>query len=150
MTFEERIAADQGLLQTLGISVQTAGSGNSSYNHNNDSSTSSASSGAASSWSLVLNVDAQRVNAGGMCHGGFLFALADTACAYALGDAGFRPATVDANITYLKPALLNDKVETDIDIIRLGRRQGVVDVRLRRVADAALLAVFRGTCANLD
>ena len=89
------------------------------------------------------------MNAGGLCHGGFLFALADTALAYTLGAAGMVPATVDASITYLRPALLNDVVSAQIEPLRIGRTQGVVEVRLVRQADSVLLAVFRGTCANL-
>jgi len=127
MEYADRVAQDQALLAAFGISATEANA----------------------EWTLSLRVTERQVNAGGLCHGGFLFALADTALAYTLGAAGMVPATVDANITYLRPALLNDVVNAQIDTLRIGRTQGVVGVRLVRAADDALLAVFRGTCANL-
>ena len=126
--YAERVAQDKDLLATFGISAI--------QKHNDD-------------WALTLEVTPRQVNAGGLCHGGFLFALADTALAYTLGAAGMVPATVDASITYLRPALLNDVVSAQIEPLRIGRTQGVVEVRLVRQADGVLLAVFRGTCANL-
>ncbi len=98
---------------------------------------------------LSLEVTAARTNAQQFCHGGYLFALADTACAYVLGAAGHSPATVDANITFLKAAKAGDRVLASASLTSLGRRQGVAQVRLTRSADDVLLAVYRGTCVNL-
>ncbi len=126
--YAERVAQDKDLLAAFGISA--------SLKNDED-------------WALSLEVTPRQVNAGGLCHGGFLFALADTALAYTLGAAGMVPATVDASITYLRPALLNDVVNAQVEPLRIGRTQGVVEVRLVRQSDGVLLAVFRGTCANL-
>jgi acyl-CoA thioesterase len=126
--FSERLRTDAKLLAGLGIEFVGASAGK---------------------VELSLDVTAARVNGQQFCHGGYLFALADTACAYVLGAAGHSPATVDANITYLKPAKVGDRVLASASLLSLGRRQGVAQVRLTRSADAVLLAVFRGTCVNL-
>ena len=42
------------------------------------------------------------VNAAGYANGALTFALADTACAYALNSTGARGVTLNANISYLK------------------------------------------------
>jgi len=132
MTLDERLAADGSLLTALAISCDRSGRAGSEFD-----------------WHLQLHVGQAQVNAGEMCHGGFLFALADTACAYALAERGATPATTDANISYLRAARLGDLVEALPRIVHSGRTQGVVEVRLERATDRVPLAVFRGTCANL-
>ena len=128
MDISERLRIDAALLAGLGITFAGSSEGK---------------------VELSLEVTAERVNAQQFCHGGYLFALADTACAYVLGVAGHSPATVDANITYLKPAKAGDSVLASASLISIGRRQGVAQVRLTRSADDVLLAVYRGTCVNL-
>ncbi len=89
------------------------------------------------------------LNAGGVCHGGLLFALADSACAYAVAEAGISPATVDANIAYLRGAKLGDEIVATAAVLQAGRRFGHCEVKLTRT-DGDLIALFRATCANLS
>ncbi|MEZ5560957.1 MAG: PaaI family thioesterase [Pseudomonadales bacterium] len=128
MGLGDRVAADRPLLKHLGIRVEPAGS---------------------QGLELSLEVRPVMVNAQGFCHGGMLFVLADTACAYALAAAGAAPATVDASISYLRPALLGDRVLARAQVRRSGRRFGHCDVTLEDSAGRPL-ALYRGTCANLE
>ncbi len=96
---------------------------------------------------LTMPVADDMVNAGGYCHGGMLFALADTACAYALAETGSAPVTLDAGITYLRPATAGDLVTAEAEVVRAGRRIGHCEVRLLG-EDGLLLAIYRGTCSN--
>jgi len=96
---------------------------------------------------LYLDVRQEMINAGGMCHGGFLYSLADTACAYSLSQAGVAAATLDASITYLKPANAGETVIARANVLKVGRRVCHSEVRLE-TASGELLATFRGTCVN--
>ena len=123
------MAADAGILALFGIELVEGGEG---------------------TMRLAMTVRDDMINAGDMCHGGVLFALADTASAFALGQVGdFRPATVDANITYLRPALKGQRIVADARVVRAGRRNGIAMVDVMRDDDGTLLATFRSTCANL-
>jgi len=124
---DERIARDRGVLERLGISVIEAD---------------------GERLDLRMKVSADMLNAGGVCHGGLLFGLADTACAYALAAAGVSPITVDASITYLRGARLADEVLARAEVRRAGRRIGHCEVELV-LADGTLLALFRASCANV-
>ena len=128
MNLQERLNTDAAVLAGLGIEFVESGDG---------------------AVVLRLAVTGARVNAQGFCHGGYLFALADTACAYVLGDSGMAPATVDANISYLEAARAGDAVRATASAVRAGRRRGVAEVRLTRERDGALLAVYRGTCVDV-
>lgn len=95
---------------------------------------------------LYIEVTDSMVNMQGVCHGGLLFALADTACAYVLATTGGTPATVDASMTYLRPAPLGERVTAIASIVKSGKRMGFTVVRLED-REGDLLATFRGTCA---
>ncbi len=126
MTLEERIQADAEMLEHLGIEVNSA---------------------ALPAVELALEVRGVLANALGFCHGGVVYSLADTACAYALGGAGFAPATIDASISYLKAGKTGDRLRTECDILRTGSRVGTVNVRVLNQHNE-LCAVYRGTCMN--
>lgn len=126
LEIQDRIARDGGVLERLNIRVDQSGS---------------------KGVRLRMTVADDMVNAGGYCHGGMLFALADTACAYALAEAGSGPVTMDAGITYLRPASAGDTVAAETEVVRAGRRVGHCEVRLSR-EDGTLLAIYRGTCSN--
>lgn len=136
MTPEERIEGDRAVLTLLGIDV--------------DSQRLQAGSvfGPDEDFYLSLSVTDVMVNAKGVCHGGILFAFADTVAAYALGDAGLAPVTVDANITYLRPALSGERIDARMRVLKTGRRNGVCSVSLVN-AVRQTLAEYRATCANL-
>jgi acyl-CoA thioesterase len=126
LDIQDRIDRDRGVLERLNISVDL-----------------SANAGVR----LEMKVAEDMVNAGGYCHGGLLFALADTACAYALAEAGLAPVTLDAGITYLRPATAGERIAAETEVVRAGRRIGHCEVRLTR-EDGTLLAIYRGTCSN--
>lgn len=128
MDIAGRIEADKEILALFGITVVEIGSG---------------------VVMLSLTVRKDMVNAQGFCHGGLLFSLADSACAYALASVGLSPATADANISYLKAALLGDEIVARAEVLRHGRRLGHASVEVSREVDGELLAVYRGSCANL-
>jgi len=135
MRLEQRLQVDAQMLKHLGIRVNPDGLGT-----NQD--------GAGNAPLLYLQVEPHMVNALEFCHGGILYALADTACAYALAVDGFSPATVDASVTYVRAARLGERLHADTEILKQGARSASCDVRVHNSA-GDLILVYRGTCANV-
>ena len=71
---------------------------------------------------LRAEVAGKMMNAAGYANGGLTFALADTACAYALNSAGAQGVTLNANISYLKAAKTGMSLEASAQVIKLGSR----------------------------
>jgi acyl-CoA thioesterase len=100
---------------------------------------------AAGCATATMTVRADMVNGLDVCHGGLLFALADTAMAFA-SNAGLGPAhdafAIHADIDWLRPARLGDVVVAQATTVAQPGRTAVYDVNLT-VADQ-VIAVFRG------
>jgi acyl-CoA thioesterase len=97
---------------------------------------------------VEMTVRADMVNGYGMCHGGIVFALADSAFAFACNSQGEPMVAAGAGIEFLAPTPLGERVSaTAAEISRTGRH-GIYDVT---VSDSAgkVLAQFRGRCARL-
>ena len=82
------------------------------------------------------------INGHNICHGGYVFLLADTAFAFACNTHG--PVTVAAtcDITFLAPAHLGDELIAQATERHRAGRSGIYDVTVRR-ADT-VIAEFRG------
>lgn len=86
-------------------------------------------------------VKPELINAAGLAHGGLLFALVDTACAYAVGSLGTRGATINANLNYVRAASAGQRIVGRAEVVNSSRR--LVSLRAEVVtgdADARLLA----------
>jgi len=83
------------------------------------------------------------LNGFAVCHGGYIFALADTAFAFACNAYDRLTLAAAANIDFLCSAYLGDQlVATAVERNR-GGRMGVYDVRVTNQDDKEV-AVFRG------
>ncbi|MDO5634314.1 MAG: hotdog fold thioesterase [Micrococcus sp.] len=92
--------------------------------------------------SLHRDVTADMVNSHEICHGGFLFHLADTALAYCVATFGAAPVTRRAEITYVAPAPLGAQLTaTARQSVEFGRDR-MIEVRVE--ADGVLVAWFTG------
>jgi acyl-CoA thioesterase len=97
---------------------------------------------------IAMTVRADMVNGYGMCHGGIVFALADSAFAFACNSHGDPMVAAGASIEFLAPTPRGERViATAVEVSR-SARHGIYDVA---VADASgtVLAQFRGRCARL-
>lgn len=99
-----------------------------------------ASSGHAA---VTMTVLPSMANGHGICHGGMIFTLADTAFAYACNSNGGAHLAAHASIEFLAPARVGDVLTAEATEHWHGGRAGLTDVR---VADGAgrLIALFRG------
>ncbi len=93
---------------------------------------------------LTMRVSSDMVNGHGMCHGGYLFLLADSAFACACNSPG--PVTVAAggDITFVASARENDVLEAIAIERTVYGRSGVYDVTITRPTDGRVIAEFRG------
>jgi len=94
-------------------------------------------------WARVaLTVEPRHVNGHGICHGGFVFLLADAALAYACNSHGTSAVAAGADIVFLRPVELGvELVAEAVERARAGR-SGLYDVTVR--AGDEPVAEFRG------
>jgi acyl-CoA thioesterase len=94
-------------------------------------------------WARVgLTVEQRHVNGHGICHGGYLFLLADAALAYAANSHGTSAVASGADITFLRPVALGAELVAEAVERALTGRSGLYDVTVRAGEEA--VAEFRG------
>lgn len=92
---------------------------------------------------LHMLVTETMVNGHGIAHGGYVFLLADAAFAYACNTYGPVTVAQSAQVTFVRPANVNDKLLAEaVERTRYGRN-GVYDVTVRQ-PDGQIVAEFRG------
>ncbi len=96
----------------------------------------------------TMRVTAAMLNGHGICHGGFVFLLADSAFAFACNTYGAATVAAGADVTFLAPVHLDDVlVATAAERVRRGR-SGIYDVTVRHGDQVA--AEFRGRSRQLS
>lgn len=98
---------------------------------------------------LAMTVREDMTNGHGMCHGGFIFTLADSAFAFACNSHNRATVAQAAKIDFLRPARRGDRLRAEAREISRGGRSGLYDVEVRR-DDGELLACFRGNSHSSD
>lgn len=91
--------------------------------------------------SIVLSGD--HLNFHGSVHGGVIFALADSAFAYACNSRGVISVAAGCSIEYLCPAAAGEALTATAREEVLSGRQGIYDVRITNEQDE-IVALFRG------
>ena len=92
---------------------------------------------------LSMTVALHMVNGHGTCHGGFIFALADSAFAFACNSRDERAVAQHCAVTYLRPSRAGQHlVAHAVERAREGR-SGLYDVSVRDES-GAVIAEFRG------
>ncbi len=88
--------------------------------------------------SAAMTVRPDMVNGHGICHGGYLFLLADTAFACACNSHGPPVVAAGADVAFLAPVREGDElVATAVERVLAGR-SGLYDVTVRRGEDVVL------------
>jgi acyl-CoA thioesterase len=91
---------------------------------------------------LSMAVEPRMLNGHGICHGGFIFALADSAFAYACNSRGQATVAQTCTITYLRPVREGDRLIATARELALAGRSGLYDVQV--ASEAGVVAEFRG------
>jgi acyl-CoA thioesterase len=92
---------------------------------------------------VMLEIEEHHCNGLGVCHGGFLFTLADTAMAFATNAGGHRAFATNAEIDFIEAARVGDRLTATCTQIVSRGKAGVSDVTVTK-QDGSTIAVFRG------
>jgi acyl-CoA thioesterase len=104
---------------------------------------------AAGRVTVSLRVGPDHVNGHGICHGGVLFSLVDTACTLAAQSRGRTARATGATIELLKAAPLGAELIADCAEIHAQGRGGVHDVVVS-TPDGTVIALARGRTRVVD
>ncbi len=97
---------------------------------------------------MTMKVQPFMTNGHGMCHGGYIFLLADSAFAYACNSYGQRAVAAGASIEFLAPAQYDDLLTATATMQHQAGRSGIYDMQVHNQS-GQLIAVFRGRSATI-
>ena len=104
---------------------------------------------AAGQAEMTMAVEPAMTNGHGMCHGGYIFTLADSAFAFACNSYNQRTVAQHCSISYVRPAKLGDRLRAvAVERSRSGR-SGIYDVRVT-TEDGTVIAEFRGHSRTIE
>ena len=93
--------------------------------------------------SMAMTVERTMTNGQDICHGGFIFALADSAFAFACNGANQFTVAQHCAVTFIRPAHAGDRLTAEaVERVRHGR-SGIYDVTVTDQKGQAI-AEFRG------
>ena len=97
---------------------------------------------------MQMPVRPQHLNGHQICHGGFIFTLADSTFAFACNSHNLATVAASAHIEFLKPAVLGDVLTCTGQEQVLQGRHGVYDMRVVN-QHGDTVALFRGKSAQI-
>ena len=97
---------------------------------------------------LSMSVREDMVNGHDICHGGFIFTLADSAFAFACNSHNLNAVAAGARIEFLAPGKLGDRLTAVAREVSQGKRNGVYDVEVNN-QHGKTIALFRGNSARI-
>ena len=97
---------------------------------------------------ISMTVRRDMTNGHGMCHGGFMFLLADSTFAFACNSHNQKAVAASAEIHFLAPAQEGDVLTAEGQEQHLAGRSGVYDTRVTDQS-GKLVALFRGKSATI-
>lgn len=89
------------------------------------------------------------VNGHDICHGGFIFTVADSCFALACNSRGMTTVASGADITFTAPGALGDVLIATGRVRAAYGRSGITDVTVQRESDGQVIAEFRGRSRSL-
>ncbi|ARQ00654.1 hydroxyphenylacetyl-CoA thioesterase PaaI [Pseudorhodoplanes sinuspersici] len=98
---------------------------------------------------LAMTITDKMVNGHNICHGGFIFTLADSAFAFACNTYNQRAVAQHCAVTFIAPGKLGDRLTAHaVEQQRFGR-SGIYDITVTR-DDGAVIAEFRGHSRTIE
>jgi acyl-CoA thioesterase len=97
-----------------------------------------------------MHVHDTMLNGHAICHGGYVFLLADTAFAFACNTYGPTTVAAACDVVFLGPARLGDDLIAEATERHRYGRSGIYDVTVRRAGpEGTVIAEFRGHSRTL-
>lgn len=97
---------------------------------------------------LAMRVREEMLGAHDLCEGGYIFSLADLACAFACITRNEMAVTQSAHITFVSPARKGERLVAEATEVFRTRKNGTYDVVVH-AEDGRLVGLLRGQCALL-
>ena len=97
---------------------------------------------------MRMTVREPMLNGHQICHGGFIFTLADSTFAFACNSRNFATVASGASIEFLKPAHLGDLLTCEGIEQQLQGRHGIYDMKVSNQRGETV-AMFRGKSAQI-
>ncbi len=98
---------------------------------------------------VSMMVEKRHTNGHDICHGGFIFTLADTAFAFACNSYNQVAVAQHNTITFVAPGKLGDKLTAVATETQRGKRSGIYDATVVNQNNETI-AIFRGNSRNLN
>ncbi len=92
---------------------------------------------------MTMTIRPEMANGHGICHGGYIFTLADSAFAFACNSYNHRVVAQHNSITYLAPGQLGECLTATAEEVSRSGRSGIYDVTVTG-KDGRMVALFRG------
>ena len=92
---------------------------------------------------LSMTVRDDMTNGHKICHGGFIFTLADSAFAFACNSYNQNAVAQQCAVTFLAPVREGERLTAEAREINRSGRSGIYDIRVTR-GDGETVAEFRG------
>jgi acyl-CoA thioesterase len=97
---------------------------------------------------IAMVVRADMINGKAMAHGGMIFALADTAFAYACNSRNVNTVAQSATVNFLAPGQLGDRLVAEAREQALSGRSGVYQVTVTN-QNSETIAIFQGLSRSI-
>ena len=98
---------------------------------------------------VVMRVRADMLNGHGLCHGGIVFALADSAFAFACNSHNEATVAAAAAIDFLADAREGDELAAEASELWRTRRNGIYEISVSNQRGERI-ALFRGRSYRVD
>jgi len=98
---------------------------------------------------VAMRVRADMINGHGVCHGGIVFALADSAFAFACNSYNDATVAAAASIDYLAAAYEGDELTAQASELWRTRRNGLYEIVVANQRGERI-ALFRGRSYRID
>jgi acyl-CoA thioesterase len=98
---------------------------------------------------MRMTVKPLHLNGHQICHGGFIFTLADSTFAFACNSYNKAAVAAGCNIEFLKPGRLGDVLTCEGVEQTLSGRHGIYDMRVTN-QNGETIALFRGKSAQIQ
>jgi acyl-CoA thioesterase len=98
---------------------------------------------------VVMRVGPDMVNGHGLCHGGIVFALGDSAFAFACNSHNDSTVAAAASIDFLAGARAGDELTAEAAEVWRTRRNGIYEITIRN-QHGERIALFRGRSYRIE
>ena len=97
---------------------------------------------------VSMKIQKTMANGQKVCHGGFIFTLADSAFGFACNTHNQRAVSASCSIDYLAPAFVDDRLTAEASEVERRGRRGIYDVKVIN-QNGETVALFRGQSATV-